>query len=214
MVNLNYEEILIRANDYPQGIYIIISGLVRTLYDPHPISERLDELEKKGALPNIDYPTNISFREKQEDYIVSGNVIGELGILTGRSYDSTVICESSVQAYFISIDAMRFIMRSTACGYLGIELRMWKAVAVRIASIILTTVSAYQSWSQEKIQYHLERSFVPNLSSVKEIEIDEYMEAVLLIEGKAFDVNKHPYSGPVYIPRAVQKLTFYVSSTH
>lgn len=99
--------------------------------------------------------------------------------------------------------------------YTGMELRMWKAVSVRLAYIILMTVPAYQSWSQEKILFLLERAFVPQIGSLKSIVLDDLIEAVLLIEGEALDVNsKDIYYGPCYVPRTVRRLTFPVSVVH
>lgn len=95
MVNLNFEEILLKTDEEPQGIYVLVSGLVRMSFCPN--LKKLESLEKHGALPNVDYPVSVNYSEGQEDYIVSGNVIGEIGILTGRTYDATITCESSVQ---------------------------------------------------------------------------------------------------------------------
>ncbi|KAL0273172.1 UNVERIFIED_CONTAM: hypothetical protein PYX00_005910 [Menopon gallinae] len=207
MVNLNFEEILLKTDEEPQGIYILVSGLVRMAFTPN--FRKLDNLAKRGALPNVDYPVNVNYNEPQEDYIVSGNVIGEIGILTRRTYDATITCESSVQAYFISIDVMNYAMKSQAGGYHGLEQRIWKAVSVRIACIILSAVPAYQSWTQEMIQIHLERAFVPKLNTVKLFMSSDIMDAVLLIQGRAIDIiNKDIYLAPSYIPRTVRKLRF------
>ncbi|CAB0010931.1 unnamed protein product [Nesidiocoris tenuis] len=52
-----------------------------------------------GILPNYDFLMNHQKLDTaQEDYIIGGgNVIGEIGIVTGRRYDMTVTCETAVQ---------------------------------------------------------------------------------------------------------------------
>lgn len=107
---------------------------------------------------------------------------------------------------------MNYAMKSQAGGYYGLEQRIWKAVSVRIACIILSAVPSYQSWTQEMIQIHLERAFVPKLNPAKLFMSSDIMEAVLLIQGRAFDIiNKDVYFAPSYIPRTVRKLRFLVS---
>lgn len=53
-------------------------------------------LKRFGGLPNCDFLVNLNLEENQEDYI-TGNVIGEIGAVTGRRYDMSIVCESEVQ---------------------------------------------------------------------------------------------------------------------
>ncbi|XP_067000052.2 sperm-specific sodium:proton exchanger [Anabrus simplex] len=207
LVNFNYGETMITHGSNPEGIYVLVSGLVKLTYMPS--EKTLKNLQNYGALPNVDYFTTLRFNERQEDYIISGNVIGELGVLTCRPYDVTISCETSVQAYEITMDVIQEAMKISYDSSLGLRTRMWKAIAIRIANVILMSVPAYQSWSQEKIKYHLERAFVPTLTGFSVFVVNDLMEDVLLIEGQAMDANsRFIFFAPTYIPRTVQKIFF------
>nr|CAD7452751.1 unnamed protein product [Timema tahoe] len=173
------------------------------------VAEFLLNLQRYGALPNMDFFTSLRFDEKQEDYIVSGNVIGELGVLTGRPYDITMTCDSSVQAYKVSLEVIKDAMNLSSDVSQGLRARMWKAIAIRLAPVILMDVPTYQSWTQDKIKYHLERAFVPTLTQHRRFKVNELMEDLLLIEGQVKDYsNGMVYSAPTYIPRTVHQLMF------
>lgn len=79
---------------------------------------------------------------------------------------------------------------------------MWKSISIRLATSILMDTAAYQSSTQEKIRFQLERAFVPNLSNYKMFGVTDMMEDIILIEGVVFDYNTRDcYTGPCYIPR-------------
>nr|CAD7259290.1 unnamed protein product [Timema shepardi] len=205
--SFNYGDTIVSHGEIPDGIFIIVSGLVKLLYTPN--EKTLENLQRYGALPNMDFFTSLRFDEKQEDYIVSGNVIGELGVLTGRPYDITMTCDSSVQAYKVSLEAIKDAMNLSSDVSQGLRARMWKAIAIRLASVILMDVPTYQSWTQDKIKYHLERAFVPTLTQHRRFKVNELMEDLLLIEGQVKDYsNGMVYNAPTYIPRTVHQLMF------
>ncbi|CAG2053569.1 unnamed protein product [Timema podura] len=257
--SFNYGDTIVSHGEIPDGIFIIVSGLVKLLYTPN--EKTLENLQRYGALPNMDFFTSLRFDEKQEDYIVSGNVIGELGVLTGRPYDITMTCDSSVQsvslslhelqvmnrfipnwnlhgqyrrhclktrnAYKVSLEAIKDAMNLSSDVSQGLRARMWKAIAIRLAPVILMDVPTYQdyhvrqsmgydirrhnsgSWTQDKIKYHLERAFVPTLTQHRRFKVNELMEDLLLIEGQVKDYsNGMVYSAPTYIPRTVHQLMF------
>nr|CAD7194386.1 unnamed protein product [Timema douglasi] len=205
--SFNYGDAIVSHGEIPDGIFIIVSGLVKLLYTPN--EKTLENLQRYGALPNMDFFTNLRFDEKQEDYIVSGNVIGELGVLTGRPYDITMTCDSSVQAYKVSLEAIKDAMNLSSDVSQGLRARMWKAIAIRLAPVILMDVPTYQSWTQDKIKYHLERAFVPTLTQHRRFKVNELMEDLLLIEGQVKDYsNGMVYNAPTYIPRTVHQLMF------
>lgn len=54
-------------------MYILVSGLLEATYEPP--EEDLDE-----AIPNYEFLTDLKFSEPSQDYIVSGNAIGVLGV--------------------------------------------------------------------------------------------------------------------------------------
>lgn len=74
--------------------------MFKLVYEPQ--TEVLENLKIYGMLPIKDYITSTRFDEKVEDYIVSGNSIGELSVLTGRPYNCTITADTSSQAYILT----------------------------------------------------------------------------------------------------------------
>lgn len=71
-----------------------------------------------------------------------------------------------------------------------------------MATAILMDVPAYQSITQEKMKYRLEKAFMPNLTRYKVFGVNDLMEDIILIEGVAVDFNTRDcYTAPTYIPR-------------
>jgi sodium/hydrogen exchanger 10/11 len=66
-------------------------------------------------------------------------------------------------------------------------------------------VPSYRSYTEDKIKFVLERSFVPDLSNYKVFVVNEMMEDIILLEGVIVDFNtRDVYTGPCYIPRCVK----------
>ncbi|XP_041975472.1 sodium/hydrogen exchanger 10-like isoform X2 [Aricia agestis] len=96
--NYNINDILVSKGEKPRGLYILVSGLCEATYVPP--DEPPDD-----ALPNYEFLTDLKFAEPRQDYIVSGNAIGIIGVLTSRPYNYTVRCDTTVQAYFITLQS-------------------------------------------------------------------------------------------------------------
>lgn len=80
---------------------------------------------------------------------------------------------------------------------------MWKSISIRLATTILMDTAAYQSTTQEKIHFELERAFIPNLSNFKIFGVNDMMEDIVLLEGFAVDYHTRDcYYAPCYIPRS------------
>ncbi|PZC74534.1 hypothetical protein B5X24_HaOG207701 [Helicoverpa armigera] len=100
ILNFNINDILISRGDEPKGMYILVSGLLEATYTPP--DEEFDE-----AIPNYEFLTDLKFGDPSQDYIVSGNAVGVLGVLTNRPYSYTVRCDSAVQAYYITLPVIK-----------------------------------------------------------------------------------------------------------
>lgn len=88
---------------------MILVGLFKVSYLPR--KEILDRLVLFGELPILDYISSQRFEDSIVDYIVSGNCVGELAVLTGRPYCSTVVADTPSQAYVLSLDVMKEAMQ-------------------------------------------------------------------------------------------------------
>ncbi|KAK9881861.1 hypothetical protein WA026_018061 [Henosepilachna vigintioctopunctata] len=190
----------------PPGIFIIITGLFKSTYIPN--EPALEDLRSNGILPVVDYITSDKFHRTIEEYIVSGNCIGELSFLTGRPYNACVVADTPSQVYILPSDLLEKASQMSPDVARGFEARMWKYISLKLAVSILLTTPAYISSNQEKLRYALERCFVPNLRNIKVFMNNVMIEDIVLIEGVVTDCNtKDIYIAPCYIPRTVQKLS-------
>ncbi|RZB73492.1 Na H Exchanger and/or cNMP binding domain containing protein, partial [Asbolus verrucosus] len=204
-------EIVCGEGEFTDGIYVLITGLLKVTYEMK--KSVMDLLKGIGALPVVDYLSIIKFDESYSDYIVTGNTIGELCMLTQRPYNCTITAETHSQVYVIRREILKQAMEMDPNPVTGLECRIWKIVSFRVAIPLLTCVPAYRNFTQEQIKRTLERSFMPNLTNYKIFVVNEMMEDILLIEGVAVDYNtRDVFIGPYYIPRSVQRLILPKSS--
>ena len=75
-----------------------------------------------------------------------GNVLGEIGILEQRENQFEAVCETDVKVFFISRDELEKLMKKHPV----LEERMWKILAVHIASTVLSNTTEYNvsGWSR------------------------------------------------------------------
>ncbi|XP_052742004.1 sodium/hydrogen exchanger 10-like [Bicyclus anynana] len=204
--NYNINDILISRGDHPKGLYILVSGLCEATYIPP--EEDLDE-----AIPNYEFRTDLKFAEPSNDYIVSGNAIGVLGVLTNRPYSYTVRCDSAVQAYFITMPIVKEGFNLAPHPIMGLEASMWREIGIKLSMMILPMVPAYHGWSIEKISMRLEHGFVPCLKAFKIFVVNELMEDIVLLDGVCQDMaTREVFQPPCYIPRTAHRLIFPKSS--
>ncbi|KAF6210858.1 hypothetical protein GE061_013969 [Apolygus lucorum] len=198
---------IVYHGDEPYGLYILVSGLVRSFYKPSDTTTFL--AKTYGVLPNYDFFMNHhKLDSPQEEYIIGGgNVIGELGVITGRKYDMTVICETSCQVYYIPWKIIQAVVHDSSNAPV-IKARIWKAVAIKIGVNLLPYTPRFQGWSREKLLLYLQRGIVPVLDNVTVININnEIIEDLFLVEGMGMDMaTRSIFFGPMMIPRTIQKL--------
>ncbi|VVC86450.1 unnamed protein product [Leptidea sinapis] len=178
-----------------EGLYILVSGLCEATYKPP--EEDIDE-----AIPNYEFLTDLKFSEPSQDFIVSGNALGVLGVLTNRPYSYTVRCDSAVQAYYITMHVMKEAFNLTPHPIMGLEASMWREIGIKLSLMVLPTVPAYHAWSAEKISMRLEHAFVPCLKAFKVFVVNELMEDIVLLDGVCQDMaTREVFQPPCYIPR-------------
>ncbi|KAJ8023281.1 Sodium/hydrogen exchanger 10 [Holothuria leucospilota] len=198
LLHYDYNEVIIREGDQPNGIYLIVSGMVRL----HGTGEHLDHEMNRSSF-------STSTDEVFEDYLSVGNVIGEMGVLTGRPRNATVTCETAVMVYYINLEDM-MVALDTFTLEPSLESRLWHVIAIRIATPLLLQQISYQGWTQEKVKLHLEKGYLPNISGkTNAFDINDTMEDVILIQGTAINAHtRDEIMGPCVIPRTVHRLLF------
>ncbi|CAH1258973.1 SLC9C1 [Branchiostoma lanceolatum] len=187
---------LCKQGDRPTGLYLIVSGMVKL---------------RGAGVKYTDYETQHSMDDDldvYEDYLTSGNIIGEIGILHRQPRSTSVSCETSVQTYYISADDMEMAFDLFSSSFL--KERIWRVVAIRISTPLLLKTLAYQGWTHDKVRLRLETGYMPtNLADRRSFEIDHTMDDVILVQGQAVSPHtREEFDAPCIIPRTIHKLTF------
>ncbi|PIK33545.1 sperm-specific sodium proton exchanger [Apostichopus japonicus] len=227
LLHYDYNEIIIQEGDQPnaalQGYDVRIwwsddevhsrprDVAFKGCEDSH-IKKRpmpLKELANTWTMRSTDAPSPPTPKTFFEDYLSVGNVIGEMGVLTGRPRNATVSCETTVMVYYINLDDMQIAL-DTFTLEPSLESRLWHVVAIRVATPLLLQQISYQGWTQEKVKLHLEKGYLPSLSGKdKSFDIDYTMEDVILIQGMAINAHtRDEIHSPCVIPRTVHRLLF------
>ncbi|XP_030844648.1 sperm-specific sodium proton exchanger isoform X1 [Strongylocentrotus purpuratus] len=135
---------------------------------------------------------------------------GEVIVREGDESDGLFLIVSGlVKVYFITVEDMNIAI-DTFTLYPSLEYRLWRVVAIRIATPLIMEQMAFQGWTQEKVKLHLERGYLVDLAeSHFQFNIDATLEDVILINGTAYNAHtREEIRSPCLISRTVHKLTF------
>ncbi|XP_037381464.1 sodium/hydrogen exchanger 10 isoform X2 [Talpa occidentalis] len=179
---------IFKEGDEPQGIYVIVSGMVK-LERSKPrvgIEKVLWESEEKD-----DQLTYI-------DYLISGEIIGELNCLTKETMKYSAICKTVVETYFIP---KNHLYKAFDQYYPHMEYKMWLKLGLSITARKIKENLSYEDWSY-KLQLKLCNVFVKDIP--KNTKTDIYGETVvyvILIHGAVEDCQlRKAYKAPSLIP--------------
>ncbi|CAL8104179.1 unnamed protein product [Orchesella dallaii] len=200
-------DVIASVGDAPQGIYVIVSGMIRIDYEPS--MEAVEDRAAYGVIPVMEIFKDFEFDRKTTDYCSSGMVIGESSCLTGRQRAASVICETEgVSAYHIPASVMQEALETFTDHFNSLEERLWRACGMRRAANYLTTLSSYHNMPKEKLEMLLERSCVPIGPDFDTIKIPPYVQEVVVIEGMVKNEETGEiYIAPAVIPKICTKIT-------
>ncbi|XP_065070787.1 sperm-specific sodium:proton exchanger-like [Rhopilema esculentum] len=128
MISYEFGDVMLRQGEPTDGVYLIVSGMVKLV----GVSMAAAQTRVHSY---VDSDLNIS-----TDYLCAGNVIGEMGLLTGGMRNASVVCETAVQVYYISADKMYQALKR----FPGLEDSLWRVCGIRIALPILMDQAAYK----------------------------------------------------------------------
>ncbi|XP_012942762.1 sodium/hydrogen exchanger 10 [Aplysia californica] len=187
-----YGEVIMRCGDRPDGIYFIISGLVK-----------VEAPMEQGNLTPLQSMQTL-------DFLSTGNVIGEISVLTQSHRTATLTCETIVKALFLGLQDLAFAFETFAHLEPPLLDRLWRICALRISINILSSVPSYHGVRKEALLARLEHSELLNVEEgQKSLDISSSVMDTILILGKAKNlVNAEVFEGPCYIPKNVRQLDF------
>jgi len=205
MMHFAVGELLFSIGDDPSGIFVVVSGVVKIQYDP--LYDRLKRLEDRGIIPVVEMYT-ATMDDPMIDYVTSGSVLGELGVLSDNDRAASASCETGVVVYHLSKEAILTAIEMFGDPYDSLESRMWRAIGMRIAAVVLPSQPAFQSWTLDKLKTHLEFSAVPVGPQYAEITIPAFITDTILVYGQVVNGDRESeiYTAPVVIPHRVKKI--------
>ncbi|KAL4674724.1 hypothetical protein H8959_018658 [Pygathrix nigripes] len=188
----DYGDIICKGGEMPQGIYLIISGMA-ILHSLSPTFgiESSQRSDRKS-------------RDMFTEFCTTGDIIGELNCLLKHEIEYTVICETSLQACFISLEDL----------YEGFDV-FWPSLEYKIW-LKLALSTAYQYFESSLIDEDLSfqkcvmfnQAYVETLSSYNEMTIDNMtMKFVIIVYGSVIDTKtEEPYFAPCIIPTTCEQV--------
>ncbi|XP_068401769.1 solute carrier family 9 member C1 [Eschrichtius robustus] len=179
---------IFEEGDEPQGIYVIISGMVK-LQRSKPglgIDQIIWESEEKN------------YQITYTDFVISGAIIGELNCLTNEPMKYSATCKTVVEAYFIPKHHL-YEAFEQFCPH--IEYKMWLKLGLSITAKKIREHLSYEDWNY-KMQLKLCNIYVKDIPKNTKTDIyDETVIYVILIHGAVEDCQlRKAYKAPFLIP--------------
>ncbi|XP_066096903.1 solute carrier family 9 member C1 [Saccopteryx bilineata] len=187
-VTFDCGNIIFKEDDEPQGIYVIISGMIKLQKSKPDLV--IDQMLCKSEEKDHQMPFT--------DYVISGEIIGELNCLINEPMKYSATCKTVVEACFIPKNHL-YDAFENCCPQ--IEYKMWLRLGLSITAQKLKEHLSYEDWTY-KLQINLYNVYVKDIP--KNIKTDIYDETVIyivLIHGAVEDCQlRKTYQAPFVIP--------------
>ncbi|XP_004409294.1 PREDICTED: sodium/hydrogen exchanger 11 [Odobenus rosmarus divergens] len=188
----DYGDVICREGEMPQGIYLIISGMA--ILHSSPPTFGIDNSLRS------DRGSKTMFTE----YCTSGDIIGELSCLLKREIEYTAICETILQACFISLEDL---YEGFDVFWPSLEYKIWLKLALSIAYQYFESSLTDEDLDFQKcVAFNL--AYVETLSSYNEMTIDNVtMKFVIIVYGSVIDTKTEvPYLAPCILPKTCEQV--------
>ncbi|XP_063241835.1 sodium/hydrogen exchanger 10-like [Bacillus rossius redtenbacheri] len=210
MLKYDQGEQVYMPRQIPLNVYIVISGTLEVHLRHEDCMH--EARVPPGRLPVVDHLTNLDWKQvhrqgRYEEFVeilALGVIIGELGFLTGRQYNSRVTCDSALEVLCISayqmIDAIKKFQDETT----GLKSLMWKTMAARFVPYIIAKMSTYQDLTLDAIVWLVARALVVALRGTKTLVVTGVVKELVLLEGQVRDKEGNHYFGPTCLPHITE----------
>jgi len=143
-----------------------------------------DELIKKDTSADAIYliargSVKITIGEELIDIVGEGNIVGEIGILTERSRNVSVIADSLLTVFAMSSSQIKQLIKESA----ELKEALWKVAGERIALGLIRTIEPYCYMRTKKIKRWFAKGKIISTSEKKEFELNN--EVAVLLNGEA-----------------------------
>ncbi|MGH0136878.1 UNVERIFIED_CONTAM: hypothetical protein FKN15_009590 [Acipenser sinensis] len=196
LLYFDYGDTIIREGDEPQGIHLVVSGMVKV----HGTSPYLGT--KRLALAS-----DSAEMSRLTDYRSSGAILGDLNCLTQQRMEITVTCETATQTCFISIDTL-FEAFDVFSEFPSLEYKIWHSLAVKISVSTFMENIIYQGWTYNKICAYLAHAYLVDVDMNSKFNTyDGSMEEAVLVYGSCDDTqNQKSYDAPSVISKITRQV--------
>ncbi|XP_055963375.1 sodium/hydrogen exchanger 11 [Sorex fumeus] len=192
IVYFEYGDIICKEGEMPQGIYLIISGLA-ILYRSSP-----------GFGVNSSIRSTRKSKTMFTEYCTSGDIIGELSCLLKHETEYMAICETALQACFISLEDL---FEGFDIFWPSLEYKLWLKLSLSIAFQYFESSLVTEDLTFEKcVQFN--HAYVETLSSYNEMVVDNLnLKLVIIVYGSAVDTKTgESYLAPSILPKTCQQV--------
>ncbi|XP_078490642.1 sperm-specific sodium:proton exchanger-like [Ciona intestinalis] len=199
-MDYDYGDIIMQEDDLVDGIHIIVYGMIKLYGSLHGHIQHLrlgSESHKPIKLGSSQDPETEK-GEEEEDFLGSGNIIGEIGLLTKCNRTCTITCETAVQTYFISTEDME----KAFIQFPDLKQTMWKVVAIRISAPLFLENLEYQGFGLEQIHLHLSMGYIKEITPANpSIHFTDSIVEIALIHGSVKPIHAEEIDAPfLFLP--------------
>ncbi|KAM6166245.1 sodium/hydrogen exchanger 11 [Erethizon dorsatum] len=188
----DYGDVICKEGEMPLGIYLIISGMA-SLHSSSP-TFGIDCIQR----PDVRDETLFT------EYCTSGQVLGELSCLLREEVKYTAICETTLQAFFISLEDL---YEGFDIFWPSLEYKIWLKFALQIA---------YQYFEPNIAGEHLDfqmcvtnkHAYVESLPIYTEMTVNNVtMKFVIIVYGSVINsITEESYLAPCIIPKTCEQI--------
>ncbi|XP_052056647.1 sodium/hydrogen exchanger 11 [Apodemus sylvaticus] len=188
----DYGDIICREGEMPQGIFLIISGMA-SLHSSSP-TFGIDSSQR----------TERQYKIMYTEYCTSGDVLGELSCLLKREVEYTAICETTLQAFFISLEDL---YEGFDVFWPSLEYKIWLKLALSIANQYFEASIAGEDLKFQKCVM-FNHAYVETLSSYNEMTLNHVtMKFIILVYGNVINSKtEETHIAPCIIPKSCEQI--------
>ncbi|XP_010633907.1 sodium/hydrogen exchanger 11 [Fukomys damarensis] len=188
----DYGDVICKEGEMPLGIYLIISGMA-SLHSSSP-TFGIDCTQQ----PDVGEETLFT------EYCTSGEVLGELSCLLREEVKYTAICETTLQAFFISLEDL---YEGFDVFWPSLEYKIWLNLALQVAYQYFEPNIADEDLDFQKCVMS-KHAYVENLLIYNEMTLrPETMKFVIIVYGNVINsATEEPYIAPCIIPKTCEQI--------
>ncbi|KAM5237689.1 sodium/hydrogen exchanger 11 [Ctenodactylus gundi] len=192
LVYFDYGDIICKEGEMPQGIFLIISGMA--------------SLHSSSLNFGLDCSQR-SFRKGKglfTEYCTGGEILGELSCLLKQEIRYTAICETTLQAFFVSLEDL---YEGFDIFWPSLEYKMWLKLALYTACQYFGPNLADEDLRFQKCvaDNHV---YVETLSIFNEMTINhETMKFAIIVYGSVINSRtEEQYLAPCIVPKTCDQI--------